>query len=150
MTVYMVLLLLCQADHEIAIPTSVILMAFTSVVGIGTKLLTGSVQPGTFENCLASRGPDTVGCRHDPPPRRCTEKALARLRELGKLKEAGYPTDAEFQRIKRRILDSYFWAGTGRPAAAACRRGRATDRLEGGMTALSLSARIDLRLQGGR
>jgi len=30
------------------------------------------------------------------------------LRELGKLKDAGYRTDAEFQRIKQRILDSHF------------------------------------------
>jgi hypothetical protein len=51
----MVLALLCQADHKIAIPTSVILMAFTSVVGIGTRLPTGSVQPGTFEKWLSSR-----------------------------------------------------------------------------------------------
>jgi hypothetical protein len=147
---YMALALLCQADHTIAIPTSAILMALTSVVDIGTKLPTGSVQPETFENWLVSRGADAVRCRNDLPPRRCTEQGLARLRELGNLKDAGRPTDAEFQRIKRRILDSHFQAGSGRPAAATCRRGRATDRLQGGMTALSLSARIDLRLQGGR
>lgn len=51
---YMVLVLLCHADLKIAIPTSVLLMAFTSVVGIGTKLLAGTVQPGTFENWLAA------------------------------------------------------------------------------------------------
>jgi len=77
-----------------------------------------------------------------------TERGLEQLRELGKLKDAGYLTDAEFQRIKQRILDSHFQARTGRPAAVACRRGRATGRLQGGMTALSPSARIDLRLQG--
>jgi hypothetical protein len=30
------------------------------------------------------------------------------LRELGKLKDAGYLTDAEFQRIKQQILDIHF------------------------------------------
>jgi len=54
MTLYMVLVLLCHADLKIAIPTSVILMAFTSVVGILTKLLAGTVQPGTFENWVAA------------------------------------------------------------------------------------------------
>jgi len=52
--VYVVLVPRCQADHKIAIPTSAILLAFTSAVGIGTRLLTGSVQPGTFENRLAA------------------------------------------------------------------------------------------------
>ena len=54
MMLYMVLVLLCHADLRIAIPTSVILMAFTSVVGITTKIATGTVQPGTFENWLAA------------------------------------------------------------------------------------------------
>jgi uncharacterized membrane protein YfcA len=54
MMIYMVLVLLCHADLKIAIPTSVILMAFTSLVGIAVKLLAGSVQPGTFENWLAA------------------------------------------------------------------------------------------------
>ena len=54
MTIYMVLVLWCHADLKIAIPTSVVLMAFTSVVGIITKLLLGSIQPGTFENWLAA------------------------------------------------------------------------------------------------
>jgi uncharacterized membrane protein YfcA len=54
MMIYMVLVLLCHADLKIAIPTSVVLMAFTSLVGISVKLLLGSVQPGTFENWLAA------------------------------------------------------------------------------------------------
>jgi uncharacterized membrane protein YfcA len=54
MMLYMVLVLLCHADLKIAIPTSVILMAVTSLVGISVKLLLGSVQPGTFENWLAA------------------------------------------------------------------------------------------------
>ncbi len=54
MFIYMVLVLWCHADLKIAIPTSVVLMAFTSVVGIFAKLLLGGVQPGTFENWLAA------------------------------------------------------------------------------------------------
>jgi uncharacterized membrane protein YfcA len=54
MMIYMVLVLWCHADLKIAIPTSVILMAFTSLVGIATKMLLGEVQPGTFENWLAA------------------------------------------------------------------------------------------------
>jgi hypothetical protein len=37
-----------------------------------------------------------------------TERGLEQLRELGKLKDAGYLTDAEFQRIKQKILDAHF------------------------------------------
>jgi len=54
MLIYMVLVLWCHADLKIAIPTSVILMAFTSLVGIATKMLLGEVQTGTFENWLAA------------------------------------------------------------------------------------------------
>jgi uncharacterized membrane protein YfcA len=54
MFIYMFLVLWCHADLKIAIPTSVVLMAFTSVVGIITKLLLGDLQPGTFENWLAA------------------------------------------------------------------------------------------------
>ncbi|MCB1121045.1 MAG: sulfite exporter TauE/SafE family protein [Verrucomicrobiae bacterium] len=54
MVLYAVLVLLCQADLKIAIPTSVIVMAFTSIVGITTKVLFLSVQPGVFDNWLAA------------------------------------------------------------------------------------------------
>jgi uncharacterized protein len=54
MVLYMVLVLLCQADLKIAIPTSVIIMAFTSLIGILTKSLVHSVQPGVFENWLSA------------------------------------------------------------------------------------------------
>ena len=54
MFIYMVLVLWCHADLRIAIPTSVVLMAFTSVVGVTVKLLLGGLQPGTFENWLAA------------------------------------------------------------------------------------------------
>ncbi|WP_376696191.1 sulfite exporter TauE/SafE family protein [Wenzhouxiangella sp. EGI_FJ10305] len=54
MIIYMALVLWCHADLRIAIPTSVILMAFTSLIGIVTKLLLGGVAPGTYENWLAA------------------------------------------------------------------------------------------------
>ena len=56
MMIYLVLVLLCHADLKIAIPTSVVLMAFTSLVGIAAKLTTGGVTPGTSRQ-LAGRGP---------------------------------------------------------------------------------------------
>jgi uncharacterized membrane protein YfcA len=61
MMIYMVLVLLCHADLKIAIPTSVILMAFTSLTGICVKLLLGAVQPGTFENWLAAAPVVAIG-----------------------------------------------------------------------------------------
>ena len=57
----MVLVLWCHADLKIAIPTSVILMAFTSLVGIAVKLMLGDVQPGTFENWLAAAPVVAIG-----------------------------------------------------------------------------------------
>jgi uncharacterized membrane protein YfcA len=61
MMIYMVLVLWCHADLKIAIPTSVVVMAFTSLVGISTKLLVGDLQPGTFENWLAAAPVVAVG-----------------------------------------------------------------------------------------
>jgi uncharacterized membrane protein YfcA len=61
MMIYMVLVLWCHADLKIAIPTSVILMAFTSLVGIAAKLMLGDIQPGTFENWLAAAPVVAVG-----------------------------------------------------------------------------------------
>ena len=61
MMIYMVLVLWCHADLKIAIPTSVILMAFTSLVGIAVKLMLGDVQPGTFENWLAAAPVVAIG-----------------------------------------------------------------------------------------
>ena len=37
-----------------------------------------------------------------------TERGLEQLQALARMKEAGYLTDAEFQRIKQKILDSHF------------------------------------------
>ena len=54
MLIYMVLVLWCHADLRIAIPTSVVLMAFTSLVGVAFKLMSGGLEPETFENWLAA------------------------------------------------------------------------------------------------
>lgn len=54
MVLYTVLVLLCRCDLKIAIPTSVIIMAFSSMLGIFTKLAFTGVQPGVFDNWLAA------------------------------------------------------------------------------------------------
>ena len=54
MVIYSILVLLCRADLKVAIPTSVIIMAFTSLVGLATKSLTGDISPGVFGNWLAA------------------------------------------------------------------------------------------------
>ena len=61
MMIYMVLVLWCHADLKIAIPTSVVLMAFTSLVGLVIKLLLGDLQPGTYQNWLAAAPVVAVG-----------------------------------------------------------------------------------------
>jgi len=54
MILYAVMVLLMRADLKVAIPSSVIIMAFTSVIGMVTKWLFAEVQPGVFENWLAA------------------------------------------------------------------------------------------------
>lgn len=54
MALYCVLVLLCRTDLKIAIPTSVMIMAFASVYGVVIKSLTNSWQPGVYENWLAA------------------------------------------------------------------------------------------------
>lgn len=61
MVIYAVLVLLCQADLKIAIPTSVIIMAFTSLVGIATKSITITVNPEVFGNWLAAAPVVAIG-----------------------------------------------------------------------------------------
>ncbi len=61
MFLYMFLVLWCHADLRIAIPTSVVLMAFTSLVGVVFKLLFGGLEPGTFENWLAAAPVVAIG-----------------------------------------------------------------------------------------
>lgn len=52
--IYAVLVLVSRADLRIAVPTSVVLMAWTSVIGISAQGLRGDVQPGVYENWLAA------------------------------------------------------------------------------------------------
>jgi uncharacterized membrane protein YfcA len=54
MVIYTVLVLLCRTDLKIAIPTSVLIMAYASLVGIATKSLFTGVQPGVYANWLAA------------------------------------------------------------------------------------------------
>ena len=54
MVLYAMLVLLARADLKIAIPTSVVIMAFTSLLGITTKMLFTGVQPGVFENWISA------------------------------------------------------------------------------------------------
>ncbi len=54
MVLYAALVLLRRADLKIAIPTSVLIMAFTSLIGIGFKSAVTGVQPGVYENWLAA------------------------------------------------------------------------------------------------
>ncbi len=54
MVLYAALVLLCRADLKIAIPTSVVIMAFTSVTGIVVKNLSTGLSPGVYENWLAA------------------------------------------------------------------------------------------------
>jgi uncharacterized membrane protein YfcA len=54
MLLYAVLVLVCRVDPKIAIPTSVVAMAFNSVYGMSIKLLVTGVEPGVFANWLAA------------------------------------------------------------------------------------------------
>tara|TARA_R110002096_G_scaffold16106_2_gene54956 strand:- start:683 stop:1738 length:1056 start_codon:yes stop_codon:yes gene_type:complete len=54
MVIYTILVLVCRADLKIAIPTSVIIMAYCSVLGILIKLTFTGVEEGVFGNWLAA------------------------------------------------------------------------------------------------
>ncbi|WP_299598833.1 sulfite exporter TauE/SafE family protein [uncultured Microbulbifer sp.] len=54
MVIYALLVLLCRVDLKVAIPTSVIIMAFTSLVGVAVKTATSTWQPGVLGNWLAA------------------------------------------------------------------------------------------------
>jgi uncharacterized membrane protein YfcA len=54
MILYAVMVVLMRADLKVAIPSSVILMAFTSVVGMAVNFFFTGVQPGVFGNWLAA------------------------------------------------------------------------------------------------
>ncbi|MAD73959.1 MAG: permease [Rheinheimera sp.] len=62
MVLYTALVLLCRADLKIAIPTSVVIMAFTSVLGVLVKIVSGQgLAPGVFENWLAAAPVVAIG-----------------------------------------------------------------------------------------
>lgn len=54
MILYTVLVLVCRADLKISIPSSVIIMAYSSVIGILTKMFFTGVEPGVFGNWIAA------------------------------------------------------------------------------------------------
>ncbi len=54
MLIYTVLVLVRRADLRVAIPTSIIMMAYTSLVGVVVKSCTVGFDPGVFENWLAA------------------------------------------------------------------------------------------------
>jgi uncharacterized membrane protein YfcA len=54
MIIYAVLVLLWRMDLKIAVPTSVILMAYVSVIGVATHVLYGGLDPQVFYNWLAA------------------------------------------------------------------------------------------------
>jgi hypothetical protein len=60
-------------------------------------------QPGSVDSVVI---PKTASAR--PVATTDISKALEQLRVLGELRDAGYVTDEEFARIKRKILDSEF------------------------------------------
>ncbi|MCU0975108.1 MAG: SHOCT domain-containing protein [Steroidobacteraceae bacterium] len=72
-------------------------------VGQPAAAPTPPAQPTPAQGAVTPAAP-----RRPPADPDRTERGLEQLRELGKLKDAGYLTDAEFQRIKQRILDSQF------------------------------------------
>ena len=61
MLVYTVLVLLRRTDLKVAIPTSVVLMASTSVIGLTMKSLTSGLDQGVFENWLAAAPVVAIG-----------------------------------------------------------------------------------------
>lgn len=61
MLIYMALVLLYRCDLRIAIPTSVLLMATTSLVGITTLLLTGRASDGLFGHWIAAAPVVAIG-----------------------------------------------------------------------------------------
>ena len=54
MILYAVMVLLMRADLKVAIPCSVIIMAFASVVAISVKIALGTVHPDVFGNWLSA------------------------------------------------------------------------------------------------
>ena len=71
-----------------------------------------AVAPEPVPDPAPEPAPAVVPAAEPPPPAPAREassadlsRALEQLRELGELKDAGYITDEEFERIKARILE---------------------------------------------
>ncbi|WP_428264286.1 sulfite exporter TauE/SafE family protein [Haliangium sp.] len=54
MLICVVLVLIVRADLKIAVPTSIVLMAGTSIIGAATQWLSGGFAPETFEHWVAA------------------------------------------------------------------------------------------------
>ncbi|WP_250458592.1 sulfite exporter TauE/SafE family protein [Microbulbifer litoralis] len=54
MVIYTALVVLSRVDLKVAIPTSVVIMACGSLIGVAVKSLSGDWQPGVFGNWLAA------------------------------------------------------------------------------------------------
>jgi uncharacterized membrane protein YfcA len=54
MILYAVMVLLMRADLKVAIPSSIIIMAFTSFIAISIKMALGTVHPDVFGNWLSA------------------------------------------------------------------------------------------------
>lgn len=61
MLLYAALVLLCRADPRIAIPTSVLIMAFNSLLGLAVKVAGGGLQSGVYEKWLAAAPVVAIG-----------------------------------------------------------------------------------------
>jgi uncharacterized protein len=61
MVLYAVLVLLYRADLKVAIPTSVIAMAYASVVGVGSHAALGTLDPEIFGHWLAAAPVVAIG-----------------------------------------------------------------------------------------
>ena len=76
----------------------------------------GATAAATEQAGMAASDADAItesAAAQAPPAAADTDRAaiseaLEQLRELGELRDAGYVTDEEFERIKARILDSKF------------------------------------------
>lgn len=61
MLVYALLVLACRVDPKVAIPTSVVAMAFNSLLGVAIKQGTTGIEAGVWENWLAAAPVVAVG-----------------------------------------------------------------------------------------
>ena len=61
MAIYMILTLLVRADLKVAIPTSVVIMGFASLVGLGFTYITGGIDHGVFGHWTAAAPVVAIG-----------------------------------------------------------------------------------------